>query len=325
MTEVSQIILNCLKTDYQIDVATIHILQGGADTNASIYKVQGIDQTSYFVKVKHGPFNEVNFAILELLRTAGIREIIFPVKTMQGNLTQKMGDLTVIVYPFVEGQNGFVQPLTQLQWIQLGKLLRQIHSLKVPETIQRRMRREDFSPKWRELVRAFCLQIDDLLDQDEIGIKFKKFFIEQRTQIEKIVNSAEKLSQELRNQPMEYVLCHSDFHGGNVLFSKHGAFYIVDWDDPILAPKERDLMFIGGGVSNIWNQPGEEALFYEGYGNVFVDRKILAYYRFERIVEDMAVYSEGVLLNSKDREQMYQYFIAQFAPNGVVDIALKQL
>lgn len=32
---------------------------------------------------------------------------------------------------------------------------------------------------------------------------------------------------------------------------------IVDWDEPIMAPKERDLMFIGGGVANVWNDPSE--------------------------------------------------------------------
>ncbi len=32
-----------------------------------------------------------------------------------------------------------------------------------------------------------------------------------------------------------------------MLIDANDALYIVDWDNPILAPKERDLMFIGGG------------------------------------------------------------------------------
>ena len=28
-----------------------------------------------------------------------------------------------------------------------------------------------------------------------------------------------------------------------------------------MAPKERDLMFIGGGVANVWNHPSEEIAF----------------------------------------------------------------
>lgn len=42
------------------------------------------------------------------------------------------------------------------------------------------------------------------------------------------------------------------------------TLYIVDWDDPIIAPKERDLMFIGGGVANVWNERHEEVSFYRG-------------------------------------------------------------
>lgn len=45
------------------------------------------------------------------------------------------------------------------------------------------------------------------------------------------------------------------------------TFYIVDWDNPILAPKERDLMFAGGGQGVAGHSAAEEeALFYEGYG-----------------------------------------------------------
>ena len=31
-----------------------------------------------------------------------------------------------------------------------------------------------------------------------------------------------------------------------MLIHENSDIYIVDWDEPIMAPKERDLMFIGG-------------------------------------------------------------------------------
>jgi spectinomycin phosphotransferase len=40
-------------------------------------------------------------------------------------------------------------------------------------------------------------------------------------------------------------------HAGNVVVGADNELTIVDWDEPILAPKERDLMFIGGGVDGI--------------------------------------------------------------------------
>ena len=49
-----------------------------------------------------------------------------------------------------------------------------------------------------------------------------------------------------------------------MLIDGKGDLYIVDWDAPIMAPKERDLMFIGGGVANVWNNPHEEDCFIKG-------------------------------------------------------------
>ena len=122
------------------------------------------------------------------------------------------------------------------------------------------------------------------------------------------------------------MLCHSDIHGGNLLIDSDNTIYIVDWDDPIMAPKERDLMFIGGGVANVWNKPHEEALFYKGYGKTEINLTILAYYRHERIVEDIALYGQDLLLTragGENRREMYKHFIAMFEENGVVDIAFK--
>lgn len=112
------------------------------------------------------------------------------------------------------------------------------------------------------------------------------------------------------------------------MISEDSSLYIVDWDEPIMAPKERDLMFVGGGVANVWNKPHEEELFYQGYGETQVDFRLLAYYRHERIVEDIAVYGQELLLKRTggvDRLKMYQNFTGMFAPRGVVDIAFQTL
>ncbi|MBX7066854.1 MAG: aminoglycoside phosphotransferase family protein [Parachlamydiales bacterium] len=325
MTEITQIIINCLKTCYLIEAALLHLLPLGADMNASVYKVESSNRTSYFVKVRKGHPDDAALTILELLQSAGIQEIIFPIKTIEGSLTQRFGDYTFIVYPFIEGQDGFVRSLNERQWIQFGKILKQIHEIKVPQPLQKRIRREDFSPKWRDAVRSIYVQIENIQIKDETAKKIKKLLTEHKATIEQLVNRAEELSQKIQKKPLQFVLCHSDIHGGNILLSDNDAFHIVDWDDPIMAPKERDLMFIGGGVGNVWNEPHEEKLFYEGYGNGVVDKTILAYYRLERIVEDIAIYAQELLLNREnniDREQMYKHFVDMFKPRGVIDISL---
>jgi spectinomycin phosphotransferase len=320
------LILQCLNTDYGIDAAVLTFLPWGADMNASVYKAQTKDKTSYFVKLKHGHHHDVSTVILNLLHDSGIQQVIQPLKTIQGLSTQRIEDFTIIVYPFVEGQNGFSHNLTDKQWLELGRTLRQVHEIDVPLSIQKQVRQEAFSPQWREAVRALYQHIEAEPRGDEIALKLLKFIKINMAAIRRLVDRAEQLCQALKDQSLKFVLCHSDIHGGNVLIHGDETFYVVDWDDPIMAPKERDLMFIGGGVANVWNKPHEEEFFYRGYGKTEVNPTILAYYRHERIVEDIALYGQELLMTSEgdaDRQEMYKQFIDMFEPHGVVDIAFK--
>jgi spectinomycin phosphotransferase len=144
--------------------------------------------------------------------------------------------------------------------------------------------------------------------------------------IHRLVDRAEQLCKKVQKQAPEFVLCHSDIHGGNVLMDENDIIYMVDWDDPIMAPKERDLMFIGGGVANVWNKQHEEEFFYKGYGKTEINMTALAYYRHERIVEDIAEYGQQLLLTSvgnQNRIEAYKHFVAQFESKGVVEIAFR--
>jgi len=253
------------------------------------------------------------------------QQIIPPLKTSQGQLTQQIDEFTLIVYPFIENQNGFSQILTNDQWFTLGKVLKKVHEFKIPPTIQNRIRRETYSPKWRDIVRSLFGHIEAKPSGDEWGVKLLMFMKGHREEIHRLVERAEFLGQKIRQKSTEFVLCHSDIHGGNVLIDPNGIIYIIDWDEPIMAPKERDLMFIGGGVANVWNNQHEEDFFYKGYGRIKINMPILAYYRHERIVEDIAEKAQILLLTTvgEDRSEMYKQFIAMFEPRGVVDIAFK--
>jgi len=49
--------------------------------------------------------------------------------------------------------------------------------------------------------------------------------------------------------------------------------------------------------------------FYKGYGNTEINPIILTYYRHERIVEDIAIYGQELLLatsGGEDRLEMYK-------------------
>ena len=161
------------------------------------------------------------------------------------------------------------------------------------------------------IVRTFLKRVEDDRFSDPVAVESAAFMRARRDEIADLVGRAERLAQALLTRSPAFVLCHSDIHAGNVLIGSDDAFYIVDWDNPISAPKERDLMFIGGGQGFTGHTPqGEETLFYRGYGEAQVNPVALAYYRYERIVTDIAVFCEQLLLSDaggEDRAQSLQY------------------
>jgi spectinomycin phosphotransferase len=120
-------------------------------------------------------------------------------------------------------------------------------------------------------------------------------------------------------------LCHADIHAWNLLIADDDALYMVDWDTLIFAPKERDLMFIGGGLGGNGRTPQEEeTLFYQGYGPANINQIALAYYRYERIIEDIGVYCQQIFLSDEgreDRPQAVEYLKSNFRPNGTIAVA----
>ncbi len=324
-----QYIIDCLNTYYDIKVTKLILLPLGADIDALVYKAEARDDSSYFVKIKHGHLHSIGIILQQMLHDAGIQEIIAPVKTKQNQIVQYIDDCSMMVYPFIDGCDGFAQNLTQNQWIELGKTLGRIHGIEVPISLKTEIRQEAYSAQWRTFVRSLDSHIKNTQNYDEIALKFLDALTTHKSTIQRLVDHAEKLADKLKNASSKFVLCHSDIHAGNVLLTKEGVIYIIDWDNPIMAPKERDLMFIGGGVGNVWNNPDEEKLFYVGYGETEINREIIAYYRCERIVEDIAEYSELLLAPHNQHQDFqnrligYNHFIAMFEQNGVVDIALR--
>ena len=156
-------------------------------------------------------------------------------------------------------------------------------------------------------------------------ISWLAFLKSKRNEILDLVERAERYAQALQENPPTQVLCHSDLHAGNILIDGNDALYIVDWDDPIYAPKERDLMFPGGGQGFRGHTAREEeALFYQGYGPARIDQAALAYYRYERIIQDIAAFCDQIFSSDnrgEDREQAFNYLASNFLPGGTIEIA----
>jgi spectinomycin phosphotransferase len=322
-----ELIISRLRNEYGIHVATLTFLPLGADMGTAVYRVVADDGTAcaYFLKLRKG-FNKAVVTVPLFLKSQGIQEIIAPFETKSNQGWADFGEYKMILYPFIEGKNRFEMELSDSHKRTLGAALKAIHFVQLSPELKRQIPQEIFSPQWREQVKEFQRQVEKNTFSDLNAAKLANFMKSKRNEINRLIKRTEELASELQSQSHELVLCHTDIHGGNMLIGENDEFYIVDWDAPLLAPKERDLMFIGGGIDEIWKSKRNESVFYEGYGKVNVDFAVMAYYRYERVIEDLAAYGEQLLLTDgggADREEAYRRFTSNFEPGQTIEIAEK--
>jgi spectinomycin phosphotransferase len=318
-------LLTLLREDYSLPTAQVVFLPLGADPNTVVYRVACEDGKAYFLKLRSGSFDETSVSLPKFLHDQYIEPFIAPLETRSGQLWGSLGNFKTILYPFVEGEDGYDIPMTPGQWSAFGKAVRRIHGAVLPPDLLSRIRVETYSPNWRDTVLKFLENSEPAFPADRAAMELSEILKEKRMEILDLVERAGRYARELRSRPSDFTLCHSDLHAGNLLISPGGEFYIVDWDDPILAPKERDLMFVGGGQGFRGYTPEEEeALFYRGYGPVHIDPIAITYYRYERIVQDIGIYCGQLLSSSEggeDRDQSLAYLQSNFERNGTIDMA----
>ncbi len=317
-------ISTCLQTDYGL-TAELTFLPIGADRHSAVYRAATAGSATYFVKLRSGDFNEMTIRMPKLLHDAGIAQVIAPLATLSGTLWTAVGDFMLAVFPFIEGRDAYEVAMLDRHWVEFGQALQGIHAAVLPPEIVARMQRETYTPHYREAVRRFLQTTAETTYDDPVAAGLSALLQRQHDTIITLVNRAEALAATLQAPSPPFVLCHADIHAGNILIDNSGRLYIVDWDTLIFAPKERDLMYAGGGQFPHHRTPHEEeTLFYQGYTTTQPDPAGLAYYRYERIVQDIVAYCEQILLgdaHGADREVGLRQLTNQFVPGNVVEIA----
>ncbi len=198
-----------------MNVVSITELNAGADLNAFTHRVEDNENRSFFIKLRKGNADNFGTEFLSFLKSKGIQNIISPIDTILCQHDQN--DFNMVIYPYIQGKNGFEIPLLKEQWIALGKTLKQIHSIDVSPEIITKIKHEDFSSKWRKLVLSQLKQLDAIPRDNAITKKMLDFIKDNLETILHLVNRSERLCQIAEKENHAYVLCHSDIHGGNVL------------------------------------------------------------------------------------------------------------
>ena len=237
---------------YGLKTAEATFLPSG-DTNSAVYCVDA-GGIRYFLKLRCGDFDEIAATVPAYLHSQGIIRLMAPIPATTGQPWIHAHGFDWMLYPFFEGTTGFERPLSQANWIALGETMRPVHATILPPDIARRVPRVSYSSQYRDVVRALDKGVADPRSfGDPVAAQVAEFWTKNRGDIRTVVERAGQLAEKMGGRAGALVLCHSDLHAGNVLIGADDALTVVDWDNPVFAPKERDLMFIGGGIGGAWN------------------------------------------------------------------------
>ncbi len=318
-------IISCLQTEFSLQAESLTFLPLGADSNTAVYRLLTRTNTPYFVRLRRGLFNEVSVSVPKFLHDQGISQVIPPLPTGAGCLWADLDGFKVILYPYIDGHDGYEVELSSTQWIQLGRAFKLIHSIKLPELLSAGIRCKSWSPAFRKSLQQAMEEVESKAYSDSLQLQCSTFLNVQRPLILDLLERASRLAPELAERSLEFSLCHGDLHAGNVLLHAKGDLYIIDWDDLVLAPKERDLMSIGASLFGGWHSPAEEeTLFYQGYRQTTIDPAALAYYRYERIIADLAVECRQIFQMEavgEDRQQAFKFLQSNFLPGNAIALA----
>ncbi|QBD75145.1 aminoglycoside phosphotransferase family protein [Ktedonosporobacter rubrisoli] len=320
---------SCCREQYALSPATIEFLALGLDSNAGVYRVMSEQGSVYLLKVKQGSLYEPTSQIPYYLKEQGIAGVVAPVPTKSGSLWTRIDDWNVLVYPFLVGETSWTG-MTDAQWEEVGAIFRRVHQVSLPSSGFEALRKESFdTTEYVRWLRAFESQLALMHEETSPSRReLRAAWLEKQATLHTAIIALETLGQVLDKRNPPYVICHADLHPANLLRDAQGRVFVLDWDEVMLAPKERDFLFIRVSAADSELQPGKLA-FFAGYGEAEIDWIVLAYYRYERVVQDVIECARDVFFRDNWGEEARADAVTLFrdvlAPDSELTVATQTL
>src|SRR5574341_623318 len=309
-------IIMALNKNYSIQASHIEFLPVGNDASSFAYCVEAKNGSLYFLKIKRRISNLAGLFVPRFLKDNGIEQIIAPLSTNTQELWVNVDGFAFILYPFIYGNEAMKVGMTDAQWTEFGSTLERIHATKLNGNTLQYVMQESFAPKWSGLAKALHEQVNTRNYDDPCQRQLALFWKENNETIQTLIERAELIGKRLQQTDLKFVLCHADIHTANILLTQEGDMFIVDWDETLLAPKERDLMFVLGKNMQ---------MFFDGYGKVEINQLVLAYYRYEWCVQEIGDYGQRVFLtkgaSESTKQDSVERFIELFSQGDVIETA----
>lgn len=212
-----------------------------------------------------------------LLELAENPFIIPPVQTSLGTTVHQVENGYISVFPFVKGP--LVVEENQDFHDELVEKLIEICSLLQNKTpsIQTQLPTEDFeeqySSTFEEVIKLAQIQTEK---------RFSQIALQNERKIQKLIEGLSTLNTLYKKNKPPLVITHGDITGLNII-QIPGDIKLLDWDGCMLAPKERDLMFLTD--SSFFNK--EEYL--QKVNETKIDEQLITYYKLRWALDSIVL------------------------------------
>lgn len=299
-------ILEILMNRYRLSDVSLFETQAG--WSALAYKVTcGVN--NYFLKMydkrkrtSQGWIQRIDEYMPMLLwlgRNTGLRgKIPSTILTVDNTYRCEDEDFIYILFDFIDGETLCKKELDKTQIRQLAEIIAELHNNNDTTPVSMINISENFDVSFCENLRnnlhngktVYPVELTDILGlyTELILGKIKKL---------------EELAEYLHSCNPQFVLCHADIHGWNVM--QASQLRLIDWEGLKLAPPEADLFsfsrnfFFGYAWEDFMNTYREIRPSYRE------DPIAMHFYRLRRRLEDISAFTEGLLYNNlieEDRE-----------------------
>lgn len=303
-----------LKVKYDLEAVKIVPQRGG--WAALAFKVYSSDG-SFFLKVyeKSRTSTPKWTALIDqyvpitvwLMHNSQLRDRLpVPVLTQNGDYKCEDDEGIYLLYEYIEGETVGDKELTGDQVEELSEMIAELHLYGEEIPVETKAIKEDFAV-------PFLAQMRTVVDQGIVvvqGIRVDQGIGELPCAVRELIqlhigplrrlmDSVEKLSEDLRKRNLKMTLCHTDLHNWNLMQSGSRQLMLIDWEGLKLAPVEADLMFF-------IDKPYYHT-FMTNYRKVHdefaINSDVLRFYQDRRKLEDIWEFIEQILFDRQDAQE----------------------